>query len=760
METITVFILLMQMNSPASPRQAASGFGWMRIAWLCAAGVLTCPGAKAQQTVFPFQIRIQEGSNVATVSNNSTVTVGADNLNQTVVLKVNLSYRGVTRVAFPQQPELFGSPDFQLVFPPPGEPIVLEPAQSLSFDIQFRPTTTNRVTAQFELQYVEAAPPGAPTGTQPVRGFITLNLVGTAPSIAVSYVLQQDQNVLALPPDSKLVFPPTIVNNTSQATIIITNRGSGPGPVSGVTVTGEAFQAQGLPLFPFTLGASESVRFNIRYAPKKIETSTGGMLVTTGDRTMQFTLEGTATGSNFSYEVLLDEGPLVIRPDDTFSLPDTPVGQRTSVAVRVRNTGNSDGPITSINLIGQGFLLTDAPFLPQTLTPNASLVFTLTFAPTQAGAASGRLRIGNDSFQVTSVGIGPQLSYSYSANGASPVSVVAGGTVLFRQTSIGEKDEVLFTVRNSGTAPAVITNAGTVEGTRGSYSLEGVPVLPRQLEPEGSLEFRVVFAPTAPGFITGNLRVDTVNFILSGSGNELPPLTGYRFTGASGEVQPLQQVSVGLEMVSAYPVALNGTLTLTVEGDLPADPAVQFSSGGRTVSFTVQANSTAVVFSGGTREVRLQTGTVASTIRFTPAFTTQSGVSLTPDPVVTHQITVPALAPRLLTFNVASRSQTSLTLAVSGFATTRSVSRLEFRFTPAADFNVPSTTVTVNVQADADAWFRGTSSQAFGGQFTMQVPFTLTSDQANTNPVNAIRSVSVTATNGLGTSNSMSVDVN
>jgi hypothetical protein len=66
----------------------------------------------------------------------------------------------------------------------------------------------------------------------------------------------------------------------------------------------------------------------------------------------------------------------------------------------------------------------------------------------------------------------------------------------------------------------------------------------------------------------------------------------------------------------------------------------------------------------------------------------------------------------------------------------------------------------VNVQPDANAWFLGTSSQAFGGQFTMQVPFALRSDQVNTNPVDAIKSVSVIAANELGNSNSMSVDVN
>src|SRR5262245_34485614 len=182
----------MLINTPASPRLTASGFGWKRIAWLSVAAWLTGSHALAQQQpIFPFQIRIQEGGNVATVNNGSTLTVGADNLNQTVVLKVSLTYRGLTRATFPSPPELFGSVDFHVIFPPPpaGEPIVLDPTQTLSFDIQFRPTTANRVTAQLELLYTEPPPAGSPLGTAPVRGIITLNLVGTAPNITVSYIL-------------------------------------------------------------------------------------------------------------------------------------------------------------------------------------------------------------------------------------------------------------------------------------------------------------------------------------------------------------------------------------------------------------------------------------------------------------------------------------------------------------------------------------------------------------------------------------------
>lgn len=726
---------------------------WIKgVAWL----LFTC--AASAQTNFPFQIRVQQGPNAITVPNNSNLVVGADNPGQTTVVNITLSYRGQTSVTFTQQPELFGSPDFQITNSLAGLPITLQPTQAVTFDMQFRPATTNRVTAQLELLYTEAPPVGVPSGTSPTRAFVSLNFTGTAPDITVNYFLQPDLNILALAPGSKLVFPPTLVNGASNAVVIITNRGSGPGPVSGVNISGAAFQAQGLPLFPVTLDAGREFRFNLRYAPKQPETNTGRMQVMTGGRTLNFDLEGTAIGSNFTYEVLFDEGPRTVRPDESFSMPETAVGQRTSVAIRIRNTGTSDGPVNSLNVIGPGFQITDSPFLPQTLAPNAALVFTLTFAPQQAGEAKGRLRVGNDSFEVTARGLGPQLVYSY-ATGDTITQVAPGGPVIFSPLPIAAAASVEFMIRNTGTAVATIANIGIVE-QRGGFSLSSLPSLPVQLASEGSLRFTITFKPTAPGFASATLRIDAVSFTISGSGDQPLPLSGYRLQGP-GAVDALQQPAVSLELMSPYPIPLTGTLTISVQPDgFSADPSVQFATGGRTVGFTIAPNTTTAIFVNGSSEIRLQTGSVSGAIVLTPSFNTESGFNLTPDTPTTLRMTIPAAPPRLLNLQVTARGQNTLTLAATGVVTTRSLTRMEFRFTAAPNFNVPTTTITINLESDAGAWFRSAASQAFGGQFVIQAPFTLRSDQSSvTSPIDALQSVSMTASNELGASNPVAVDL-
>ena len=53
----------------------------------------------------------------------------------------------------------------------------------------------------------------------------------------------------------------------------------------------------------------------------------------------------------------------------------------------------------------------------------------------------------------------------------------------------------------------------------------------------------------------------------------------------SGNQQPLAQPLVGLSLASPYPLALNGTLAITFDSDVFSDdPAIQFSTGGRSVA--------------------------------------------------------------------------------------------------------------------------------------------------------------------------------
>jgi hypothetical protein len=145
------------------------------------------------------------------------------------------------------------------------------------------------------------------------------------------------------------------------------------------------------------------------------------------------------------------------------------------------------------------------------------------------------------------------------------------------------------------------------------FTLGTLPTFPVAIPAGGSLDINLTFRPTTPGSATATLTVGTRTFSLSGTGLA----SGVSLTGLTDVVTPAQQPRVGVDLTAATAVPLTGqlVLTFTPTADVPSDdPAVQFATGGRSVSFTVPANSTRSDF-GGSPDVAFSTGTVAGTLR-------------------------------------------------------------------------------------------------------------------------------------------------
>jgi hypothetical protein len=338
--------------------------------------------------------------------------------------------------------------------------------------------------------------------------------------------------------------------------------------------------------------------------------------------------------------------------------------------------------------------------------------------------------------------------------------------VVFSQQNVGRTSTINFTVQNTGTAPATVISIGTAQASGTTqfgdvFTVTNLPALPVNLDPGKSLSFTVAFAPNNTGLALGNLLVDTAVFLLSGLGSAPVPLPSYTFNGASGVQAPFQQPVIGLHMNSAYSLPLKGTLILTQDaGALAPDPAVQFATGGQIVTFTIPADSTDAVFPNGLKQIRLQTGSVASTITMTPSFATQAGLDVTPVSPPTLQLTVQRAAPQLLTAAIVSKASNSFTLTLSGYTTTRSISSFQVQFTASPDVSLPSSKTTVDASGASLAWFQGSPSQAFGGQFIVSIPFNIqVSSGILVTPVDKIQTLSVTASNDVGASNAISISV-
>jgi hypothetical protein len=208
-------------------------------------------------------------------------------------------------------------------------------------------------------------------------------------------------------------------------------------------------------------------------------------------------------------------------------------------------------------------------------------------------------------------------------------------------------------------------------------------------------------------------------------------------------------------------MAIAGTLTMNVSTDLVTDPAVQFATGGRTVQFVIPADTTDALFAGQGPQIRLQTGTVASEISLTPSFSTQvSGLDLTPATANPLRFAVAPAVPVLISGRVTNVTANGFALILTGFSTTRAITSLSAQFAATAGFNVPQTQFTVDLRQASTVWFQSGSSQAFGGQFAVAVPFNFQGTvPAGQSVLDSVGSISVTVSNDRGSSNSLQTTV-
>jgi large repetitive protein len=223
----------------------------------------------------------------------------------------------------------------------------------------------------------------------------------------------------------------------------------------------------------------------------------------------------------------------------------------------------------------------------------------------------------------------------------------------------------------------------------------------------------------------------------------LPPVPPISFVGAPPTIQTGQQGTITVQIANVYPVPITGTLTLqfTPNANNPIDdPAVQLTSGGREVTFTIPAGQTNAQFP--LDPLRFQVGTVAGQVQLQTTFTPAGGQP-TPGPTIT--VTIPRAVPVITAASLAPGTG-GFQLTVEGFSNTREVSSMSLQFNPAPGSSLETTTVTVPVTAAFNAWFSSAGSQAFGGSFRLTLPLSVTGE------LSAVDSVVVRLTNSVGES--------
>lgn len=227
----------------------------------------------------------------------------------------------------------------------------------------------------------------------------------------------------------------------------------------------------------------------------------------------------------------------------------------------------------------------------------------------------------------------------------------------------------------------------------------------------GTFTFTVQAADSAGATATKSFSVT----ISQPAANPVPTLT---ISGLPNTTTSAQQVPFGVTLSSSYSKPVKGQVALSFQPVASAardDPSIQFSTGGRSVSFNIPAGTTHAVFSSNT--MALQTGTVAGTISLSLS-------SDLPGGNIGQSVTV-AVAPPVITSASVVSTSSGFQVAIAGFSNSRELTSASFHFTGKSGQAVQTSDLTVNLASAAGQWYLSSSSTAFGGQFLLTVPFSV-----------------------------------
>jgi hypothetical protein len=224
---------------------------------------------------------------------------------------------------------------------------------------------------------------------------------------------------------------------------------------------------------------------------------------------------------------------------------------------------------------------------------------------------------------------------------------------------------------------------------------------------------------------------------------------------------PGQPARIAVTMTTPFPHDVTGSVAMmfTSNAAIPADdPAIQFSTGGRTVTFTIPANGAEARFGEALQPgpLAFQTGTVAGTLAFRGNFTAgtvpgelfaRSGAGIP---------TIPLQAPSIL--NVQTNAVGGHALSMLLLSTPREVRTLSLSFNTNpkvqlscgvfASCRASGNTLTLDVAALFTQWFSGET--AFGGLAQLKLPFDIRGGAV-------AGTITVTLRNAQGVSNSVSI---
>jgi Domain of unknown function (DUF4082)/Abnormal spindle-like microcephaly-assoc'd, ASPM-SPD-2-Hydin len=327
-------------------------------------------------------------------------------------------------------------------------PATLNPGQSMTLQVQFKPTATGSATGNLTI---------SSNSTSGSTAVVSLSGTGAA---AVSPKLTLSATTLS--------FGNVTMNSSATQSLTLTSSGTSAATVNSASITGAAFSIVGATM-PATLNPGQSMTLQVQFKPAATGSATGNLTVssnsTTGS-TAVVSLSGTGTTANSKLTLSAT----------TLSFGSVTVNSSTTQSLTLTSSGTSPVTVNAASITGSGFTLVGGSF-PVTLNPNQSTTLQVQFKPTAAGSVTGNLTISSNSTSgstaaVSLSGTGTatphEVDLSWTAPGSS-ADPVAGYNVY--RSSGGGADQLINASVLTATS---YVDSTVVSGSTYSYTVKSV----------------------------------------------------------------------------------------------------------------------------------------------------------------------------------------------------------------------------------------------------------------------------------------------
>ncbi len=383
-----------------------------------------------------------------------------------------------------------------------------------------------------------------------------------------------------------LAFGNAQVGSHASLSETVKNTGASTVTISSASVGNAAYSISGLTL-PASVAAGQSIAFTVKFAPNAAGSASGNLTLVSDATNSPLTIPLSGTG--------VTAGNLSANPA-SLAFGNVQVGSDASLSETVKNTGGSTVTISSAS-VGNAAYSISGLTLPASVAAGQSITFTVKFAPSAAGSASGNQSLVSDAANST-------LTIPLSGTGVT--AITAGNlspnptSLAFGNVQVGSNARLSETVTNTGGSTVAISSASVGNA---AYSISGL-TLPTNLSAGQSVTFNVTFAPSTAISITTNLTLvsnagnSPLIIALSGTGTApgqlgVQPASlsfGDVVVGASSTLSSsLSATGAAVTVSSATSTSPEFTITgLSLPAVLPAGQSLPYS-----VTFTPQTSGTA-----------------------------------------------------------------------------------------------------------------------------------------------------------------------